>query len=147
MALEKVLRPLASTLVRKVGERAVRGKPFYSNVDQAIANITQGTGTGAQMLAELMKTKGVAKELKDRPAIKKTLEANKDAKVTKVDLERLAAENPPPQIDETALGGKQNYSDAEIEKYIDWDYWNEIKVKEKEARAKIAEIANNWHEE
>lgn len=114
MALEKVFK--IPSLVRKAGQSASKAQPFYSNVDQAIANITQGTGTGAQMLAELLKTKGVAKELKDRPAIKKTLEANKDAKVTKADLERLAAENPPPQIDETALGGKQNYSDAEIER-------------------------------
>lgn len=114
MALEKLAK--IPSLVRKAGQSASKAQPFYSNVDQAIANITQGTGTGAQMLAELLKTKGVAKELKDRPAIKKTLEANKDAKVTKADLERLAAENPPPQIDETALGGKQNYSDAEIER-------------------------------
>lgn len=98
MALEKVLRPLASTLVRKVGERASVGKPFYSPIDQAIANITQGTGTGQQMLAELLKTKGVAKELKDRPAIKKALEAAKDTKVTKADVERVAAENPTPQV-------------------------------------------------
>jgi hypothetical protein len=103
MALEKALRPLASTLVRKVGEQAARGKPFYSPVDQAIANITQGKGTSAQMLAELLKTKGVAKELKDRPAIKKALE---QPKITKQELERVAAENPAPQVEETVLGSR-----------------------------------------
>lgn len=96
MALEKLGK--IPSLVRKVGERASVGKPFYSPIDQAIANITQGTGTGQQMLAELLKTKGVAKELKDRPAIKKALEAAKDTKVTKADVERVAAENPTPQV-------------------------------------------------
>ena len=96
MALEK----LAKTLVRKAGQAASKAQPFYSPIDEAIANITQGKGTGAQMLAELMKTKGVAKELKDRPAIKKALEASKDTKVTKADVERVAAENPAPQIEQ-----------------------------------------------
>ena len=71
MALEKLAK--VPSLVRKAGQAASKAQPFYSPVDQAIANITQGKGTGAQMLAELMKTKGVAKELRDRPAIKKAL--------------------------------------------------------------------------
>jgi hypothetical protein len=98
MALEK----LAKTLVRKAGQAASKAQPFYSPIDEAIANITQGKGTGQQMLAELMKTKGVAKELKDRPAIKKALEAAKDTKVTKADVERVAAENPAPQIEQSS---------------------------------------------
>lgn len=99
MALEKVFK--IPSLVRKAGQAASKAQPFYSPIDEAIANITQGKGTGAQMLAELMKTKGVAKELKDRPAIKKALEANKDTKVTKADVERVAAESPAAQIEQS----------------------------------------------
>jgi hypothetical protein len=102
MALEKLAK--VPSLVRKAGQAASKAQPFYSPVDQAIANIMQGKGTGAQMLAELMKTKGVAKELKDRPAIKKALEANKESKVTKADLERLAAENPVAAVQEMTIG-------------------------------------------
>jgi hypothetical protein len=104
------------SLIRKAGQAASKAQPFYSNVDEAIANIKQGTGTGAQMLAELLKTKGVAKELKDRPAIKKTLEANKESKVTKTDLERLAAENPAPQVEETVLGGGKLLSQSDLDR-------------------------------
>lgn len=102
MALEKLAQ--IPSLVRKAGQAASKAQPFYSPVDQAIANITQGKGTGAQMLAELMKTKGVAKELKDRPAIKKALE---QPKVTKQELEQVAAENPAPQIEEVADAGSK----------------------------------------
>jgi hypothetical protein len=97
MALEKLAK--VPSLVRKAGQAASKTQPFYSPVDQAIANITQGKGTGAQMLAELLKTKGVAKELKDRPAIKKALE---QPKITKQELERVAAENPAAQIEQSS---------------------------------------------
>jgi len=113
MALEK----LAKTLVRKAGQAASKAQPFYSPIDEAIAAITQGKGTGAQMLAELMKTKGVAKELKDRPAIKKALEASKDTKVTKADVERLAAENPVASVQETTIGAP--YKTGEMDRLLD----------------------------
>jgi hypothetical protein len=117
MALEK----LAKTLVRKAGQAASKAQPFYSPIDEAIANITQGKGTGAQMLAELLKTKGVAKELKDRPAIKKALEAAKDTKVTKADVERLAAESPAAQIEEVTLGNGGNDRSLMIENRVTQD--------------------------
>jgi hypothetical protein len=91
-----------STLVRKVGEVARREKAFYSPLDKAISEITQNKGTGEQMLAELLKTKGVAKELKDRPAIKAALQ---QPKVTKEQLQKAAAENPPAQIFEKVEKG------------------------------------------
>ena len=97
MALEK----LAKTLVRKAGQAASKAQPFYSPIDEAIANITQGKVTGQQMLADLLKTKGVAKELKDRPAIKKALEQAGTNRVTKADVERLAAESPAAQIEQS----------------------------------------------
>jgi len=36
---------------------------------------------------------------------------------------------------------------AEIEKYIDWDNWDEIKAKEKASREKIAELAKSWEDD
>lgn len=33
---------------------------------------------------------------------------------------------------------------TEIEQYIDWDNWDEMKKREDAARAKIKEIAENW---
>lgn len=100
MALEKIAKVPA--LLRKA--RGVADtRPFYSPIDQAIAEITQTKATGDQMLAALLKTKGAAKELKDRPAIKKALE---QPKVTKQELERVAAEHPAPQVEEKVLSGQ-----------------------------------------
>jgi hypothetical protein len=83
------------SLVRGAGEAASSAKPFYSNIDQAIAAITQPKGTGEQMLAQILKTKGVAAELKYRPEVKAAL---MQPKVTKEELQKVAADNPPPQI-------------------------------------------------
>ena len=88
------MNPLA-TLVRGIGEVAQKGKPFYSPIDKAISEIVQTKGTGDQMLAQILKTKGVAKELKERPAIKAALQ---QPKITKAELEKVAAENPPPEV-------------------------------------------------
>ena len=88
------MNPLA-TLVRGIGEVAQKGKPFYSPIDKAISEIVQTKGTGDQMLAQILKTKGVAKELKERPAIKAALQ---QPKITKSELEKVAAENPPPEV-------------------------------------------------
>ena len=84
-----------ATLVRGIGEVAQKAKPFYSPIDKAISEIVQTKGTGDQMLAQILKTKGVAKELKERPAIKAALQ---QPKITKAELEKVAAENPPPEV-------------------------------------------------
>lgn len=44
-------------------------------------------------------------------------------------------------LDPTVIDGLIS---AEIEKYIDWDNWDEIKEKEQQSRKKIKEIADNW---
>ena len=107
-----IFRPL----VRGFGEAASRAKPFYSGVDQAISAITQNKGTGQQMLAEILKTKGAAKELKDRPAIKAALEKSKTQKMTKQDVEKLAIDNPAPQFTEKTRG--ESAFEAEVDKRV-----------------------------
>ena len=95
------MKPLGA-LVRGIGEVAQKGKPFYSPIDKAISEIVQTKGTGEQMLAQILKTKGAAKELKERPAIKAALQ---QPKITKAELEKVAAENPPPFITEKVEKG------------------------------------------
>jgi hypothetical protein len=91
-----------SALVRGAKEVARKERAFYSPLDKAISEITQKKGTGEQMLVELMKTKGVSKELKDRPAVKAALQ---QPKVTKEQLQKVAEENPPAQIFEKVEKG------------------------------------------
>jgi hypothetical protein len=91
-----------SALVRGAKEVARKESAFYSPLDKAISEITQKKGTGEQMLVELMKTKGVSKELKDRPAVKSALQ---QPKVTKEQLQKVAEENPPAQIFEKVEKG------------------------------------------
>jgi hypothetical protein len=89
------------SLVRRVGEAASKAKPFYSAVDEAIAKITQGKGTGEQFLSMIKKTPGVKpQEIKDRK-----LDKLLTGKMTKADVEKIATDNPPPQISETTLRG------------------------------------------
>jgi hypothetical protein len=101
------------SLVRGAGEAASGAKPFYSAVDKAIAEITQSKGTGEQFLGMIKKTPGVKpQEIKDR-GLDKLLKG----KMTKADVERIAAENPPTQIGEDVLKGGRPESDLEIAYY------------------------------
>jgi hypothetical protein len=105
------------SLVRGAGEAASSAKPFYSNIDQAIAAITQPKGTGEQMLAQILKTKGVAAELKYRPEVKAAL---MQPRVTKEQLQKVAADNPPPQIFERIDKGP-----SESKYTVDYDKLND----------------------
>ena len=104
-----IFRPL----VRGFGEAASRAKPFYSGVDQAISAITQNKGTGQQMLAEILKTKGAAKELKDRPVVRAVLN---QPKITKEQLQKIATDNPAPQFTEKTRG--ESGFEAEADKRV-----------------------------
>lgn len=104
-----IFRPL----VRGFGEAASRAKPFYSGVDQAISAITQNKGTGQQMLAEILKTKGAAKELKDRPVVRAALN---QPKITKDQLQKIATDNPAPQFTEKTRG--ESAFEAEADKRV-----------------------------
>ena len=107
--LGEIFRPL----VRGFGEAASKAKPFYSGVDQAISAITQNKGTGQQMLAEILKTKGAAKELKDRPVVRAALN---QPKITKEQLQKIATDNPAPQFTEKTRG--ESAFEAEVDKRV-----------------------------
>ena len=53
--------------VAKAGQPVKKAAPFYSAVDDALANLKRPKGTGIEFLTEVMKTKGVKKaEIADR---------------------------------------------------------------------------------
>ena len=104
------------SLVRRSGEAASKAKPFYSTVDRAISEITQNKGSGEQFLGMILNKKGVKpQEIKDR-GLDKLL----TGKMTKADVQRIAAENPPPQVRESVLGEKgfQQEVDRRVEEEI-----------------------------
>ena len=109
----------AASLIRQVGEAASKAKPFYSAVDEAIAKITQGKGTGEQFLSMIKKTPGVKpKEIKDR-GLDKLL----TGKMTKAEVEKIAADNPPPQIFETTKRGPEEGNKYRAEYDPDSQRW------------------------
>lgn len=104
-----LIRPGLAALSKmnaKMAERAVK-RPFYSAVDKAITEITakQPKGTGDQYLAMIMKTKGVKPaEIKDRGL---DVALRGKGKTTGAELQRIADENPPPQVKERVLDDTQ----------------------------------------
>ena len=109
-----LIRPGLAALAKmnpKMAERAMK-RPFYSAVDKAITEITakQPKGTGDQYLAMILKTKGVKPaEVKDR-GLDVALKGK--GKVSGADLQKLADDNPPPQVKERVLDNNDiDYSD------------------------------------
>ena len=99
----------ALTKALKVGEPAKKTAPFYSSVDEALANIARPKGTGAEFYKELTKQPGVKKaELADRK-LEQAFKAK--GKMTKEEAQQVLKENPSPQI-------KERVSD---DKFIDED--------------------------
>jgi hypothetical protein len=100
-----LIRPGLSAIKKmapKAAEKAMQ-RPFYSAVDKAITEITakQPKGTGDQYLAMILKTKGVKPaEVKDR-GLDVALKGK--GKVSGEELQKLADENPPPQVKERVL--------------------------------------------
>lgn len=105
-----LIRPGLAALAKmnpKMAEKAMQ-RPFYSAVDKAIAEITakQPKGTGDQYLAMILKTKGVKPaEVKDR-GLDVALKGK--GKVSGEELQKLADENPPPQVTGKKLEEYQN---------------------------------------
>lgn len=103
------------SLVRAVGQAASKSKPFYSAVDEAIAKITQGKGTSDQFLAMIRNTPGVKPaEIADR---KLGALLTGKGKMTKEQLQAIAAKNPAPQIVEREIGDKS--FNARVEEITD----------------------------
>ena len=103
------------SLLRGLGQPASKAKPFYSAVDEAISKITQNKGNSDQFLAMIRNAPGVkSAEIADRNL--KALLTGK-GKMTKEQLQEIAAKNPAPQIVEREIGDKA--FDARVEQITD----------------------------
>jgi hypothetical protein len=103
----------ALTKALKAGETAKKTAPFYSAVDEALANIARPKGTGAEFLTELSKQPGVKKaELADRK-LEQAFKAK--GKMTKEEAQQVLKENPPPKISEKTL--EEMSDDARDERF------------------------------
>jgi hypothetical protein len=90
------------SLVRGLAETGVKAAkktaPFYSAVDEALANLKRPKGTGIEFLTEVMKQPGVKKaEIADRK-LEQAFKAK--GKMTKEEAQQVLKENPPPKLQE-----------------------------------------------
>lgn len=101
----------ALTKALKAGETAKKTAPFYSAVDEALANIARPKGTGAEFFTELTKQAGVKKaELADRK-LEQAFKAK--GKMTKEEAQQILKENPPPQLSERVMEEMDDYAREE----------------------------------
>lgn len=99
---------LIGALTQAAGKTAKKTAPFYSAVDEALANLKRPKGTGAEFFTELSKQAGVKKaELADRK-LEQAFKAK--GKMTKEEAQQVLKDNPPPQVNERQLA---EISDAE----------------------------------
>jgi hypothetical protein len=106
----------ALTKALKAGETAKKTAPFYSAVDEALANIARPKGTGAEFYTELTKQAGVKKaELADR----KLEQAFKTkGKMTKEEAQQVLKENPPPKLQERVIDDTQRLDEDELKEML-----------------------------
>ena len=80
---------------------AKKTAPFYSAVDEALANLKRPKGTGIEFLTEVLKQPGVKKaEIADRK-LEQAFKAK--GKMTKEEAQQVLADNPPPKVQERIL--------------------------------------------
>jgi len=123
----------------QAGAKAAKTAPFYSAVDEALANLKRNKGTGAEFFSELKNTKNIKpSELADRK-LEQAFKAK--GKMTKQEAQQVLADNPPPNIQERVL---QDLTDKERQEMIDdnmmrygYDRYNEVP----------RERMTQWHEE
>jgi len=102
----------ALTKALKAGETAKKTAPFYSAVDEALANIARPKGTGAEFFTELTKQPGVKKaELADRK-LEQAFKAK--GKMTKEEAQQVLRENPPPKLKEKVIDDSQRLEEEEL---------------------------------
>ena len=83
----------------KAGEKVRKTAPFYSAVDEALANLKRNKGTGAEFYSELKNTKNIKPiELADRK-LEQAFKAK--GKMTKEEAQQVLKENPPPNLKDT----------------------------------------------
>lgn len=106
----------ALTKAAKAGEAAKKTAPFYSAVDEALANIARPKGTGAEFLTELSKQPGVKKaELADRK-LEQAFKAK--GKITKEEAQQILKENPPPKLQEREYNEKMVREEEDIKEEL-----------------------------
>jgi hypothetical protein len=106
----------ALTKALKAGETAKKTAPFYSAVDEALANIARPKGTGAEFLTELSKQPGVKKaELADRK-LEQAFKAK--GKMTKEEAQQVLKENPPPKLQEREYNEKMIRDEEDIKEEL-----------------------------
>jgi hypothetical protein len=98
----------------KAGETAKKTAPFYSAVDEALANLPRPKGTGEEFYKELTKQAGVKKaELADRK-LEQAFKAR--GKMTKEEAQQVLKDNPPPKLQERV---RKELTDKERQEMID----------------------------
>lgn len=106
----------ALTKALKAGETAKKTAPFYSAVDEALANIARPKGTGAEFYTELTKQAGVKKaELADRK-LEQAFKAK--GKITKEEAQQILKENPPPKLQEREYNEKMVREEEDIKEEL-----------------------------
>jgi hypothetical protein len=123
----------------EIGLKAAKKKPFYSAVDETLANLKRNKGTGIEFLTEVMKTKGVKPaEIADRK-LEQAFKAK--GKMTKEEAQQVLKENPPPQVSERHL---TEISDTERDELLrdrietsGYDSWDEVPSR----------VIRKWNEE
>ena len=106
----------ALTKALKAGETAKKTAPFYSAVDEALANIARPKGTGAEFLTELTKQPGVKKaEIADRK-LEQAFKAK--GKMTKEEAQQVLKENPPPKLQEREYNEKMIRDEEDIKEEL-----------------------------
>ena len=122
-----------------IGVYTAKKKPFYSAVDETLANLKRNKGTGVEFLTEVMKTKGVKPaEIADRK-LEQAFKAK--GKMTKQEAQQVLADNPPPQVSERHL---TEISDTERDDLLrdrietsGYDSWDEVPSR----------VIRKWNEE
>ena len=100
----------------QAGAKSAKTAPFYSAVDETLANLKRNKGTGAEFLTEIIKTKGVKPaEIADR----KLEQAFKDkGKMTKQEAQQILADNPPPKLKEKVYDDKTAIDEDDLREMV-----------------------------
>jgi len=106
----------ALTKAAKAGETVKKTAPFYSAVDEALANIARPKGTGAEFYTELTKQAGVKKaELADRK-LEQAFKAK--GKMTKEEAQQVLTDNPPPKLKEKVYDESTAIDEDELREIV-----------------------------
>jgi hypothetical protein len=106
----------ALTKAAKAGETVKKTAPFYSAVDEALANLKRPKGTGIEFLTEVLKQPGVKKaEIADRK-LEQAFKAK--GKMTKEEAQQVLADNPPPKLKEKVYDESTAIDENELREIV-----------------------------